>query len=206
MIQYLMKKYALTQQGAKDFLKATIHFILSNLLLMLPASLLFLLVQDLISGHIPTSHYYILSLGIFGILVLMFVVYYFEYNCSFFLTYKESGKRRIQLAERLRKLPLSFFAHKDLTDMTNVILNDATALEQSFSHFMPSFFGSMISTIIIAIPIIIIDWRMAIASLWVLPVAIIIVACSKKAQNYFNKKKMIVFWIYMIKFKNVLMI
>lgn len=47
----------------------------------------------------------------------------------------------------------------------------------------------MISTIIIAIPIIIIDWRMAIASLWVLPVAIIIVACSKKAQNYFNKKK-----------------
>lgn len=189
MIQYLMKKYALTQQGAKDFLKATVHFILSNLLLMLPASLLFLLVQDLISGYIPTSHYYILSLGIFGILVLMFVVYYFEYNCSFFLTYKESGKRRIQLAERLRKLPLSFFAHKDLTDMTNVILNDATALEQSFSHFMPSFFGSMISTIIIAIPIIIIDWRMAIASLWVLPVAIIIVACSKKAQNYFNKKK-----------------
>ena len=98
MIQYLMKKYALTQQGAKDFLKATVHFILSNLLLMLPASLLFLLVQDLISGHIPTSHYYILSLGIFGILVLMFVVYYFEYNCSFFLIYKESGKRRIQLS------------------------------------------------------------------------------------------------------------
>ncbi len=189
MIRYLMKKFALTEQGAKDFLKATINFVLSNLLLLVPVSLLFLLIQDLIDGTIPTWHYYLFGFGSVIILILMGLIYYFEYNCSYFLTYKESGKRRIALAERLRKLPLAFFAHRDLTDLTNVILNDATAVEQSFSHFMPNFFGSMISTLIICIPIFIFDWRMTLASLWVVPIAIIIVWLSKKAQNYFTKKK-----------------
>lgn len=134
-----------------------------------------------------------LDFGSVIILILMGLIYYFEYNCSYFLTYKESGKRRIALAERLRKLPLAFFAHRDLTDLTNVILNDATAVEQSFSHFMPNFFGSMISTLIICIPIFIFDWRMTLASLWVVPIAIIIVWLSKKLKIILLKRKTILF-------------
>lgn len=189
MLKYLMHKFALTEQGAKDFIKSTITFVLSNILLMLPVYLLYILIDDLLTGRIPTEHYYLFSFLSLGIIILLVLIYYLQYNCSYFLTYKESGKRRISLAERLRKLPLSFFAHKDLTDMTHVILNDATAIEQSFSHYMPNFFGSIIFTIIVTIPIFIINWQMALASLWVVPVAIIIVFASKKAQNYFNKKK-----------------
>ena len=73
--------------------------------------------------------------------------------------------------------------------MTHVIMNDATAIEQSFSHFMPNFYGSMLSTIIVMIPIFIADWRMGLASLWVVPISILIVFASRKAQNYFNRKK-----------------
>ena len=156
---------------------------------MIPVWLLYILVDDLLGEGISTDHYYLFTFGSLGIIVALGLIYYIQYHCSFFLTYKESGKRRIALAERLRKLPLSFFSHKDLTDMTHVIMNDATAIEQSFSHFMPNFYGSMLSTIIVMIPIFIADWRMGLASLWVVPVSILIVFASRKAQNYFNRKK-----------------
>ena len=189
MLKYLMRKFALTEQGAKDFIKTLIMNVLSNIALMIPVWLLYILVDDLLGDGIPTSHFYLFIFGSLGIIVALVLIYYFQYHCSYFLTYKESGKRRIALAERLRKLPLSFFSHKDLTDMTHVIMNDATVIEQSFSHFMPNFYGSMISTVIIMIPIFITDWRMGFASLWVVPVSILIVFASRKAQNYFNRKK-----------------
>ena len=189
MLKYLMHKFALTEQGAKDFIKTMIMNVLSNIALMVPVWLLYILVDDLLGDGIPVSHYYLFVFGSLGIIVVLGLIYYIQYHCSYFLTYKESGKRRIALAERLRKLPLSFFSHKDLTDMTHVIMNDATAIEQSFSHFMPSFYGSMISTVIIMISIFIMDWRMGLASLWVVPVSILIVFASKRAQNYFNRKK-----------------
>ena len=189
MLKYLMHKFALTEQGAKDFIKTLLMNVLSNIALMIPVWLLYILVDDLLGEGIPASHYYLLIFGSLGIIVALGLIYYIQYHCSYFLTYKESGKRRIALAERLRKLPLSFFSHKDLTDMTHVIMNDATAIEQSFSHFMPNFYGSMLSTIIVMIPIFIADWRMGLASLWVVPVSILIVFVSRKAQNYFNRKK-----------------
>lgn len=189
MLKYLMHKFALTEQGAKDFIKTLLMNVLSNIALMIPVWLLYILVDDLLGEGIPASHYYLFIFGSLGIIVALGLIYYIQYHCSFFLTYKESGKRRIALAERLRKLPLSFFSHKDLTDMTHVIMNDATAIEQSFSHFMPNFYGSMLSTIIVMIPIFIADWRMGLASLWVVPVSILIVFASRKAQNYFNRKK-----------------
>lgn len=189
MLKYLMHKFALTEQGAKDFIKTLLMNVLSNIALMIPVWLLYILVDDLLGDGIPTDHYYLFIFGSLGIIVALGLIYYIQYHCSFFLTYKESGKRRIALAERLRKLPLSFFSHKDLTDMTHVIMNDATAIEQSFSHFMPNFYGSMLSTIIVMIPIFIADWRMGLASLWVVPVSILIVFASRKAQNYFNRKK-----------------
>ena len=189
MLKYLMHKFALTEQGAKDFIKTLLMNVLSNIALMIPVWLLYILVDDLLGEGIPTDHYYLFIFGSLGIIVALGLIYYIQYHCSYFLTYKESGKRRIALAERLRKLPLSFFSHKDLTDMTHVIMNDATAIEQSFSHFMPNFYGSMLSTIIVMIPIFITDWRMGFASLWVVPGSILIVFASRKAQNYFNRKK-----------------
>ena len=130
-----------------------------------------------------------IGIGIVGILVLLYVSNYFQYNATFFSTYIESGKRRISLAERLRKLPLSFFGKRDLSDLTSVLLTDCERIEHNFSHIMPQFYGSIISTCIIAISLFFFDWRMALAALWVLPIALIIVGTSGKVQNIFTRKK-----------------
>ena len=189
MLEKLMKKYALSKQGAKDFIKASLACTATNLCLMLPVGLLYFLVDDLIKGPIPNSHYYLYIFGIIVIILLLTLSNYIQYNLTFFNTYKESGIRRISLAERLRQLPLSFFEKRNLTDLTNVILKDCEVLEHNFSHVMGQFVGAILSTCIIAISLFFINWKLALAALWVLPITLLIVATSGKVQNIFSKKK-----------------
>ena len=189
MIKFLMKKYALSRQGAKDLIIATISCVVHNLTLMLPVSLLYLLVSDLYAGGVPQGHLWIYIVGMVTAVLLILFSYRWVYGATYYATYKESSVRRISLAEKLRKLPLSFFGKRDLSDLTTTIMADCTTLEQSFSHWIPEFFGSMISTVIIAVCLFIFDWRMALAALWVLPVSLAIVAFSGKVQNYFTRRQ-----------------
>ena len=189
MIRHLMKKYALSRQGAKDLIAATVSCIVHNLFLMLPVSLLYFLVADLLSGGVPLGHLWIYIAGTAAAVLLILFSYRWVYGATYFATYRESAVRRISLAEKLRKLPLSFFGKKDLSDLTTTIMADCTTLEQAFSHWMPEFFGSIASTVIIALCLFAFDWRMALAALWVLPVSLAIVALSGKVQNYFTRKQ-----------------
>ena len=189
MLNFIMKKYALSRQGAKDLIIATISCVVHNLTLMLPVSLLYLLVSDLYAGGVPQGHLWIYIVGMVAAVLLILFSYRWVYGATYYATYKESSVRRISLAEKLRKLPLSFFGKRDLSDLTTTIMADCTTLEQSFSHWIPEFFGSMISTVIIAVCLFIFDWRMALAALWVLPVSLAIVAFSGKVQNYFTRRQ-----------------
>ena len=189
MLNFIMKKYALSRQGAKDLVIATISCMVHNLTLMLPVSLLYLLVSDLYAGGVPQGHLWIYIVGMVAAVLLILFSYRWVYGATYYATYKESSVRRISLAEKLRKLPLSFFGKRDLSDLTTTIMADCTTLEQSFSHWIPEFFGSMISTVIIAVYLFIFDWRMALAALWVLPVSLAIVAFSGKVQNYFTRRQ-----------------
>ena len=189
MINYIMKKYALSRQGAKDLIVATISCVVHNLMLMLPVSLLYFLVSDLYEGGVPQSHLWIYIVGMIAGVLLILFSYRWVYGATYYATYKESSVRRISLAEKLRKLPLSFFGKKDLSDLTTTIMADCTTLEQSFSHWVPEFFGAMISTVLVAICLFVFDWRMALAVLWVLPVSLAIVAFSGKVQNHFTRKQ-----------------
>lgn len=189
MLKIIMKKYALSRQGAKDLVIATISCMVHNLTLMLPVSLLYLLVSDLYAGGVPQGHLWIYIVGMVAAVLLILFSYRWVYGATYYATYKESSVRRISLAEKLRKLPLSFFGKRDLSDLTTTIMADCTTLEQSFSHWIPEFFGSMISTVIIAVCLFIFDWRMALAALWVLPVSLAIVAFSGKVQNYFTRRQ-----------------
>ena len=189
MINYIMKKYALSRQGAKDLIVATISCVVHNLMLMLPVSLLYFLVSDLYEGGVPQSHLWIYIVGMIAGVLLILFSYRWVYGATYYATYKESSVRRISLAEKLRKLPLSYFGKKDLSDLTTTIMADCTTLEQSFSHWVPEFFGAMISTVLVAICLFVFDWRMALAAMWVLPVSLAIVAFSGKVQNYFTRKQ-----------------
>ena len=189
MTQRLMKRFALSEEGAKGLVKATIACAVADLMLMFPVGLLYLLVGDFFSGAVPRSRYALYGAGIAGALLLVLVSEFWKYNATYFSTYRESGACRIRLAEKLRRLPLSFFGKKDLADLTHTIMGDVSTTEQMFSHYVPQFYGSILSTCLVAVSLLCYDWQMAIATLWVLPVALVIVGLSKKAQNYFTRRQ-----------------
>ena len=190
MIKKLQKKYALSEQGAKDLIKGCLACVLQNLSFMFPVGLLYYMVSDLMNGGVSVEKIPFYVAGCVVCIGLILLTTFFQYNATYFATYKESGIRRITLAEHLRKIPLSFFGKKDLADLTSTIMADCTFLEQSFSHFIPELAGSIISTVLIAIGLLFTDWRMSLAALWVLPVAFAIVGFSANIQENLNQKAM----------------
>ena len=188
MIQKLQRRFALSRQGAVDLIKGCIACVFQDVSFMLPVGLLYSLVIDLMNGGVTGSRIAFYAVGALVCLVLIFTVTYFQYNATYLATYVESGVRRISLAEQLRKIPLSFFGKKDLADLTNSIMGDCATLETAFSHYVPALAGSLISTTLIAICLFAYDWRMALAAVWVLPIAFTITFCSARIQDYFNRK------------------
>ncbi len=185
----LMKRFALSREGARGLLQATAACTLADLALMLPVGLLYLLVSDFLGGAVFGKRCLFYGVAIAGALLLVLLTEFCKYNATYFSTYRESGACRIRLAEKLRRLPLSFFGKKDLADLTNTIMGDVQTTEQMFSHYVPQFYGSVISTCLVAISLLCYDLPMALAALWVLPAALLIVGISKKAQNYFTRKQ-----------------
>lgn len=188
MKEKLMHKYALSSQGAKDMIKAFISVTISDLILMIPVSLLYFLVKDYMEGNLAGRGGLYIA-GVIITLALIAVSTYIQYNATFLSTYVESGVRRITLAEKLRKIPLSFFGKKDLSDLTSTIMADCAQMETASSHFIPELVGACISTAFVAIGLFFFDWRMAIAALWVLPISFIIVGCSGRVQRKLNEKQ-----------------
>lgn len=189
MINKIMKRFALSREGAKGLVWAIAACTVADIALMFPVGLLYFLVSDFIDGKVSESHYLLYGLGIVIALLMIFLSDFWKYNATYFSTYRESGKCRIRLAEKLRKLPLSFFGKKDIADLTNTMLGDVSVTEQMFSHYVPQFYGSVFSACLIAVSLFFYDWRLALSALWVLPVALLIVGFSKKAQNYFSRKQ-----------------
>ncbi len=184
----LKQKYALSDEGARSMIIASIANVFYNLVLFSPVVLLYFLIKDIFGeGLDGKESFYVTGICIWT--ALMALTALVQYNTSFFSTYKESGVRRITLAEKLRKLPLSFFAKKDSADLTSALMDDAAQIEQASSHFIPQFIGSITSTCILAACLFFINWQMALAAVWVLPLSLIIVAFSRKVQYRLGKKK-----------------
>lgn len=189
MIEKLQKKYALSRQGAKDLVKGCVACFFQYLSLMVPIALLYYLVSDLMNGDAGYRKWFYIG-GCVICVILILVTTWFQYNGTFFATYIESGVRRISIAEKLRKLPLSYFGKKDLADLTSTIMNDSAVLETAFSHFIPELVGSVASTTIVALGLFAFDVKMAFAALWVLPVSFAIVLSSSKLQQKLGRKQM----------------
>ena len=194
MIKHLMKEYALSEKGAKDFVKATIWCYIYNITLMLPVvvimvALMFVFSQFDLGIQVTAGALKYTLLALLALAVL-FVIYYFHYAALYIAVYSESANRRIALAEVLRKLPLAFFSKKDLSDLTSTMITDAALLDQMFSHYIPELYASVLSVITFGIFMFICDWRMALAVLWVVPVAILMTYGAKKLMKNGSKKNL----------------
>ena len=194
MINRLQKKYALSVQGAKDLFKAIVYSVLANISLMLPVALLAIVLNTMLPMALGMEEKVAGFAGytVVGIiiLVIIFVLHYLQYTKAYIGTYEESERRRITLAEKLRTLPLGFFHERDLADLTSTIMGDCASFEHAFSHTVPQFFGALISTSIVCLVLLVMNWKMGIALLWVAPVAFAIVLLSRKWQELLAKKYM----------------
>ena len=185
----LKQKFALSDQGAKDMINGIAAVVAQNLALMFPVTLLYLFTGDYMDGGDLSARTGFYIGGIALCLILIVLTSIRQYNSAYKATYKESAARRLSLAEKLRKLPLSFFAKRDLADLTATIMSDAEAMEHAGSHMIPQYYGSIISTLVICIGLFFFHWQMAIAAVWPIPIALVIVLTSKKVQNHFSRKQ-----------------
>lgn len=182
--EYFIERFGLTKKGADNLIKGIIYTSLQNISFMFPvglyAALLYIWINPLIGGEIIDPNLGMFIVAILIVLGIIFALSWKQYHFVYNTTYIESENRRINLGENLRKLPLSFFERRDLADLTSTIMNDCTDLEHVFSHAIPQLIGSIVSLIFVAIGLLIFDWRLGIALLWVVPVAFLILFISRK--------------------------
>ena len=186
-------RFALSDDGYRYLCRSSFACIMKDLALMFPVMVLFMFVCDIMGG--PENPYdfdlepwgYVAMIAV--CVVLIAVTYTFEYNETYFNTYKESSAKRIALAERIRKLPMSYFGKKDPTDLTVRIMGDCTMQEQSMSHWFPELIGSMICIAVLGVMILVFNPVMGAASLWPIPVSFTIVILSKRFQDKYNRYK-----------------
>lgn len=190
LLEKIKHKYALSDQGARDMVKAIVAVTISDIVLMFPVGILYLLASDILKGTIGRDRISLYIGGTVATLLLIILTSYFQYNATFLSTYIESGVRRRTLAEKLRKLPLSFFGKKDLADLTNTIMGDCAWLETASSHFFPQLFGSMCSTTIVTICLFFFNVKMTLAAVWVLPVAFFVVFGARPISHRLNENAM----------------
>lgn len=187
MRKYLQNKFALSERGASDLVRASIACTLSNIGLMFPMGILTIFLANLFAPVLALAPGIIspsagreavntgnvaqdIAVGVI-VLALIFGLTYHQYNATFLSSYQESAGMRIRIAEKLRKLPLAFFGQRDLADLTTTIMSDCAFMETALSHFIPELIGAFCSTVLIGIVMMIFNWKLGIAMLWVVPVS-----------------------------------
>ena len=194
MVSYFMKRYAMSEKGAINLKKAIISHTFVNLTKLFAPMIAFMFLFQYIgvlkgieSYNFTLFHYLIL---IIVMMILMFLVARWDYVRLYTNVYNESANSRINLAERLKKLPLSYFGKRDLADLAETMMNDMNLYETIFSHAVPHIYSTAISTGIIALMLIIYNPKLAFAALWVIPISLLIIFLSRKSQ-----KKVVQNWI-----------
>ena len=194
MVSYFMKRYAMSEKGAINLKKAILSHTLVNLTKLFAPIIAFIflfqyigILKGIESYNFTPVHYMAL---IVVMMIVMFLIARWDYVRLYTNVYNESASSRIDLAERLKKLPLSYFGKRDLADLAETMMNDMNLYETIFSHAVPHIYSTAISTSVIALMLIIYNWKLALAALWVIPISILIIFLSKKSQ-----KKIVQSWI-----------
>ena len=177
------RKYALTDQGVRNTKKGAFWTVIVNLVVMGGVSVLYLLMSGFMDtltngSPLPGAWLPIALTALFAI--LSFVTHLQQYRATYGLVYGEVKVTRLRLAERLRKLPLGYFGKRDLADLTETLMGDVNRMEHVWSHVLGYLYGAYISTAIIAVCLLLYDWRLAIACLWGVPVAFGLLFGSRK--------------------------
>ncbi len=207
----LREKYSLSDEGVRNVKLGTFWTALTNLVVFAGIGLLYTVMERLVAHWIEGAPLPDLlgpvELGavscpvplialIVAYFVVLFVCELFQYHYQYGVIYEESGRQRIGLAERLRKLPLSFFGRRDVADLTETMMTDVKTIEHAYSHVLPELYGAYVTLGIAAAGLLVFDWRLAIAALWSAPVALGLLFATRSAllpmQRRVRQKKLAV--------------
>lgn len=191
MGEKLKQKYALTDKGLRNTRVGAAWTVVVNLVMMAGMGILYLLMQKYMNtltdgAALPNAWVFVALVAAF--VVLSFVTHLQQYHNTYGLVYREIKDTRITLAERLRRLPLGYFGKRDLADLTETIMGDVNRLEHVWSHCLGYLYGAYVSTAIIAVMLLVYDWRMALACLWGVPVAFVLLFGSRKIHKRSSEK------------------
>ena len=208
MLKYIEKTFAVDKQGAKNLVNACLASLLTTVAILFTNIALFLFLQDIITPVLEKSQvsidmqkYIFIILGLMIMLVICVLV---KYSKAYTPVYLAAAKKRIGMAERLRKLPISYFGKKDISDITTTIMKDAASLEDVFSAFIPSLFSAIVSTIIICIGIFIYNPTLGIAIFWCVPISFALIFLTKKIQQNEAKKTKTIILVYLDKLQQLI--
>lgn len=194
MVSYFMKRYAMSEKGAINLKKAILSHTLVNLTKLFAPIIAFMFLFQYIGILKGIENYNFTPVHYIALIVIMMIVMFliarWDYVRLYTNVYNESASSRIDLAERLKKLPLSYFGKRDLADLAETMMNDMNLYETIFSHAVPHIYSTAISTSVIALMLVIYNWKLALVALWVIPISILIIFLSKKSQ-----KKIVQSWI-----------
>lgn len=188
MKNFLKQRYAMSDQGAKNLQKSIFSHTILNLTKMFPPIIGFMFLFQYLGGlegipvpvELTLTHYIVI---IVVMLLVMFIVARWDYVRLYDNVYNESANLRIDIANRLKKLPLSYFSKRDVSDLSATMMSDLSLYEQIFSHSVPHIYATIISTMIIAIMLLAYNWQLGLAALWVIPVSLLVFSLSKKKQR-----------------------
>ncbi|MGH0052471.1 MAG: ABC transporter transmembrane domain-containing protein [Sphaerochaetaceae bacterium] len=193
MFTFFQNTFALSEKGAKNLFVSIVWSVVMDISFMIPVIFSFQFLDSYLGVLFHTADtprntvlYYII-MAVVSLLV-MFIIAYFQYESTYTRIYEESARRRISLAETLRKLPLAFFGKKDISDLSATIMDDATQIEQLFSHSVPQIFAAAVTIVIMGIMMFIYNWQLSLAVFWVVPVALLVFILSRKMQNKMHTK------------------
>ena len=193
MRKYFQDKFAMSEKGAKNLIVSIVWSAIMDLSFMFPVIFGFQFLDEhlgtlLNASNAPGSSVLYYVIMAVAALLVMFAIAYFQYDSTYTRIYEESARRRISLAETLRKLPLAFFGKKDIADLSATIMEDATQIEQLFSHAVPQIFAAAVTIVIMGVMMFIYNWQMSLAVFWVVPVALLVFYLSRKFQNRLHTK------------------
>lgn len=193
MFDKIKEKYSLSDAEAMLIKKGILFNALSNISKMLPVGICAYVLSQMYSIITNKNHSaelpIIMCLGVSAIVILLMILLsYVEYTKTFIDIYQESANRRISISEFLRKLPLAFFAKKDISDLTTIVMTDTSGIEHALAHVIPQCYGTLLSTIVIFLLMLIFNFKMAMSLFWVIPIAFAVVLLSRKLQKSYSEK------------------
>ena len=177
------KKYALSEAGEANVKRGVAWTVVTNLVVFAGITFLYLLMGRFMAtltegAPLPPAVPFLMGIAVFA--AVSFFVHSKQYYYTYSVVYDEVGRVRLGLAERLRKLPLSFFAHRDLAELTETMMSDVDRLEHVWSHVLAYLYGGYVTMAIMAVCVMAYNWKMGLACLWGVPVAFALLFGSRK--------------------------